>query len=444
MYSYDLLDDTGDDDWIMSHLMEDDDIMDLWMTHLLDGAFGDDSDEDDEPMVWGGSVPGKRANINRNRAFYGELLVRDYFAEGCTYTDEQFRRRFRMRRSLFLRILDAVVQHDDYFRQKYDACSVAGLSPHQKVCACVQMLATGLSADSMDERYRMGKSTSLQALKFFCMAIIEIFGDEYLRSPTAQDLERILSINADRGFPGMGGSVDCMHVKWKNCPKAWAGQYKGKEDSPTIVLEAVVLQDLWFWHTFFGMAGSNNNINVLDRSPLFDNLVNGIGPSAEFVINGTMYSMVYYLGNGIYPEYQTFVKTIPKPVGLKNKFFASKQEALRKDVERAFGVLQARFHIITLPCKLWDQDAINTIIRTCVILHNMIVEDERNDDNLNDDYWLANTVKHPFVIVDCGQVANTPDVAWNVFSEVVDKAMHRQLQCNLIEHLWAHHGDLDE
>ena len=143
----------------------------------------------------------------------------------------------------------------------------------------------------------------------------------------------------------MGGLVDCMHVKWKNCPKAWAGQYKGKEESPTIVLEAVVSHDLWFWHAFFGMAGSNNDINVLDQLPLFDNLVNGTGPTAHFVVNGNVHSMVYYLGDGIYPEYQTFVKTIPKPVGKKNKLFASMQESVRKDVERAFGVLQARFHI---------------------------------------------------------------------------------------------------
>ena len=81
----------------------------------------------------------------------------------------------------------------------------------------------------------------------------------------------------------MGGSVNCMHFKWKNCPKAWAGQFQDKEDLPTIVLKAIVSQDLWFWHTFFGMSGSNNDINVLDRSSLFNNLVNGIGPLAHFV-----------------------------------------------------------------------------------------------------------------------------------------------------------------
>ena len=33
------------------------------------------------------------------------------------------------------------------------------------------------------------------------------------------------------------------------------------------------------------------------------------------------------------------------------KYFASAQEALRKDVERAFGVLQARFAVTARPSK---------------------------------------------------------------------------------------------
>ena len=37
----------------------------------------------------------------------------------------------------------------------------------------------------------------------------------------------------------MIGSLDCMHWEWKNCPTAWAGQFEGRHNKPTIVLEAV-------------------------------------------------------------------------------------------------------------------------------------------------------------------------------------------------------------
>lgn len=59
--------------------------------------------------------------------------------------------------------------------------------------------------------------------------------------------------------------------------------------------------------------------------------------------------MGYYLADGIYPPWSTLVKIIPCPRGNKQKLFAQKQEGARKDVERAFGVLQSLFAIVRGP-----------------------------------------------------------------------------------------------
>ena len=59
--------------------------------------------------------------------------------------------------------------------------------------------------------------------------------------------------------------------------------------------------------------------------------------------------MRYYLADDIYPKWVIFVKTIPSLQGQKRKLFAIAEEAYRKDVERAFGVLQARFAIVRGP-----------------------------------------------------------------------------------------------
>lgn len=93
-------------------------------------------------------------------------------------------------------------------------------------------------------------------------------------------------------------------------------------------------------------------------------------------MNGREYNMGYFLFDGIYPRWATFVKTISLPQGPKVRLFAERQESVRKDVERAFGVLQARFVIIRGPTRNMDKGELSMIMKTCVILHNMIAEDE--------------------------------------------------------------------
>ena len=73
---------------------------------------------------------------------------------------------------------------------------------------------------------------------------MEIFAERYLRSLTASDIARLFHVSEQRDFPGMLGSLDCMHWKWKNYPTAWAGQYTGHCGSPTIILKAVADYDL--------------------------------------------------------------------------------------------------------------------------------------------------------------------------------------------------------
>ncbi|KAI8524762.1 hypothetical protein RHMOL_Rhmol13G0174100 [Rhododendron molle] len=97
----------------------------------------------------------------------------------------------------------------------------------------------------------------------------------------------------------------------------------------------------------------------------------------NYTINGHDSAMGYYLADGIYPFWVAFVKTISCPQGLEARNFAAAQESARKDVERAFGVLQARFAIICGLARFWDRETLQDIMKACIIMHNMIIEDER-------------------------------------------------------------------
>uniref|UniRef100_A0A0D3E428 Myb-like domain-containing protein n=1 Tax=Brassica oleracea var. oleracea TaxID=109376 RepID=A0A0D3E428_BRAOL len=338
----------------------------------------------------------KRAYIERNHEEGNVRLWNDYFSETPTYPEHYFRRRFRMNKRLFMHIVHRLSNEVHFFSQRRDGLGRLGLSSLQKCTAAIRALAYGSAADTVDEYLWLGETTTRSCLENFVEGIIYLFGEEYLRKPTPADLQRLLDIGDHRGFPGMIGSIGCMHWEWKNCPTAWKGQYcRG--------------------------SGTLNDINVLDRSPVFDYIIKGQAPQVTYSVNGREYNLAYYLTDG------------PKAV-----LFAQRQEAIRKDVERAFGVLQARFAIVKNPALFWDKVKIGKIMRACIILHNMIVEDERDGYTLfNLSEFLPgedNGSSH----VDLTYSTDIPPNIANMMgvrTKPRDKQMHEQLKADLVEHV---------
>jgi hypothetical protein len=80
-------------------------------------------------------------------------------------------------------------------------------------------------------------------------------------------------------------------------------------------------------------------------------LVEGQAPEVNFEVNGNTYNKGYYLADGTYPQWSTFVKTIHVPSSEKQSHFAKCQESCHKDLERAFGVLREQFFYCQLPCS---------------------------------------------------------------------------------------------
>jgi hypothetical protein len=62
------------------------------------------------------------------------------------------------------------------------------------------MLSYGVPADFMDQYIRIGESTVIESLRRFITAVVDVFGEEYLRSPNENDTSRLLTIGQRRGF----------------------------------------------------------------------------------------------------------------------------------------------------------------------------------------------------------------------------------------------------
>ena len=48
--------------------------------------------------------------------------------------------------------------------------------------------------------------------------------------------------------------------------------------------------------------------------------------------------------------------------------------SLRKIIERVFGMLKKRFHILRLPMLVKDMAEVEDIVKVCCVLHNMCLQ----------------------------------------------------------------------
>ncbi|XP_038693756.1 uncharacterized protein LOC119991481 [Tripterygium wilfordii] len=228
--------------------------------------------------------------------------------------------------------------------------------------AALRLLAYGGPVDRLDEFIKIGESTAKEALLKFCKNIIQLYMEQYLRTPNMYDTQRLMNENAQYGFPGMLGSLDCMHWEWRGCPVGWQGQFTGHVGTPTLILEAV------------------------------------------------------------------------------EKVFARAQESVRKDVERAFGVLQARWGITQGPVTFYDTADLRRIMMTCIILHNMIIEDERHIDidpwvpPLDDDVSPIEQIISPTVLAHYIHMR---------MEQIRDQQSNAELRRDLMAHIWQMYGDID-
>ncbi|XP_071694509.1 uncharacterized protein [Rutidosis leptorrhynchoides] len=97
-----------------------------------------------------------------------------------------------------------------------------------------KQLAYGVAPDLFDEYLHMGESTAYLCLENFCKSVLHLYSDEYMRRPNAHDVQRLISKHEE------------IH----------------------------------------GFSGSNNDVNVLNQSDLFKDVLKDELPPCNYTVNG--------------------------------------------------------------------------------------------------------------------------------------------------------------
>jgi hypothetical protein len=108
-----------------------------------------------------------------------------------------------------------------------------------------------------------------------------------------------------------------------------------------------------------------------------------------------------------------------------------KQASVRKDVECAFDLLKKMFNILVIPDQSNSQCTLELIMRACIILHNMIIDDER-DGGYNKNYHTVTSIVAPPITYEASTSLTT---ILQMEAHLTSRFLFLILQANLIEHV---------
>lgn len=330
----------------------------------------------------------KRRYLPWDRQRAADCIAKDYLGPVPLFDDKQFQRIFRISKDVYNVMKRECALNNKFFcdEVRLDAAGKKNITIDAKLLIALKFLAYGCSVNTFLDYFQMGESTANKCVHEFVKTVSnsDLLNSIYLRQMSRTNAKKVCDLHKTvHGIHGMVGSLDCLHIPWKNCPVAHEGSFIGSKGESTIILEACADHNLWIWHACFGFPGAMNDINVFNASSLHADYLNGTyehNTDFEYKVDGETFNLVYMLVDGIYPKTARFVKTKAVTVSEKEKRFASWQESARKDVERAFGVLVRRFMILDKGIEFWHLHEIKQLIATCLIMHNMMVEYRINTD----------------------------------------------------------------
>nr|KAJ0222962.1 hypothetical protein LSAT_V11C200093520 [Lactuca sativa] len=169
-----------------------------------------------------------------------------------------------------------------------------------------------------------------------------------------------------------------------------------------------------FQHAIFGLPGTLNDINMLDRSPIFHDVLEGRAQKVNFQVNGNNYNLGYYL-------IMEFI--------LIRLLLDRNMHYLRINKRQLGKMLKERL-------VYYNQQ----IMRPCVIMHNMIVKDELHSYIRQFDY-TNNDVNFNIVRLEISR-NHLPSYEMYIRShtKICNISINHQLQANLIGEIWNRFG----
>ena len=276
---------------------------------------------------------------------------------------------FRMSAGTFAALVEkvrvALEKRDTNFRK--------AIPVEKRVAIAIWRLSTGNSYRTVAKTFGVAKSTAIKITKKFCKKVCQI-SSEFIKFPKRQETPVAIKMfrrENNSKIPQAVGAIDATHIFIKGPNSESRYDYFCRKQRYSINTQAVVGHNLLFFHIATGFPGSIHDSRILRHTSLYHQGNNNeILAEPIHNINGFQVQPLL-LGDGAYP----LLKWLMKPYSLmaaltaEEKKFNECLSSSRSVVERAFGILKARWRCLLVLLDANLENVSDTII-SCFTLHN--------------------------------------------------------------------------
>lgn len=331
-----------------------------------------------------------------------------FWEETCEeWTNQQWVENMRMSEASFNHLCQQILPHI----RKRDTNFRKAISPRQRLAITLYWLTDNAHYRTIANLFGVGKSTVCCIVKDVCHAIVQVLLPLYVRLPSAQETQEIISGFKDRaGFPQVVGAIDGCHIPIQ-APKSSPEDYVNRKGFHSILLQALVDCNYLFRDVCVGWPGKVHNSRMFKNSTLFNACCqrNFLPMNLFEIISGVRVPPLI-LGDSAYALQDWLMKPfIDRGNNLTQVEvnFNNVHSMTRVVVENVFGRMKARKRI--------DLNVENccTVVAACCVLHNYC--EVRNE--YFDHQWLngvpPNVVIHPNNVHQ-GQNRNAIDIRYAI------------------------------
>ncbi|KAJ6639349.1 putative nuclease HARBI1, partial [Pseudolycoriella hygida] len=300
--------------------------------------------------------------------------LRDSF-DSFDIPDERFREIYRLPRRLALDFLDEL-----------GSVMVENKAPDIPLttCCALNFFASGSYQRRVgqDAFASMSQTCVSRCVSSISRTIATKLMDRYIKFP--QSIEKIEKLSQDfqkmYDFPGVFGIVDGSHIILSGLKRAVEFAFKNRNKSHSINAQFICDSKMRFLNVNARYPGSNHDAIIWRCSLAFsflENIANEIGEEWQH----------FLLGDTGYPLQPWLLKPYDTPTTAAQKQFNANLRRLRSLVERAIGLLKARFRCLLNKRKLrYSPLTSGHIIYSCSVLHNFLIENGYRIDEMEPIY----------------------------------------------------------